>query len=76
MSDSALQLNRERADEFVHFLVPSEAVQENEAQEWLGRLKETEKRVRPRIRDNVLFSPIATREGAGGRRCWEKWEDD
>jgi hypothetical protein len=46
MESFDLKNHARRADQFVHFMVPSEQVQENEAQEWLGRLKETEKRVR------------------------------
>ena len=45
MEDYSLARWAKRSNRFVHFLVPAEEVQENETQEWLGRLKETEKKV-------------------------------
>jgi len=47
-----LRRHARRADQFVHFMVPSQQVQENEAQEWLGRLRETEKRMRSIVDDS------------------------
>ncbi len=46
MEDFQLRFWATRSNRFLHFLVPAEEVQENETQEWLGRLKETEKKAR------------------------------
>eukprot|EP00873_Tetraselmis_striata_P004977 jgi/Tetstr1/425241/TSEL_015696.t1 len=46
MHSSSLRRYAKRANKFVHFMVPAEEVQESKGSEWLGRLRESEKRTR------------------------------
>ncbi len=69
MEDFQLRSWATRSNRFLHFLVPAEEVQENETQEWLGRLKETEKKARSMPLSSVDHAPSVVALGCR-RHCY------